>query len=84
MSIYTGIVKNNQVVLPEDLHLPDGVEVTIYVPEGNARERIRQDLRARGLLERSPQPSTFTQQVERRPLDIPGKPVSATLIEERR
>ncbi len=85
MVVYHGIVKDNVVVLEEDVHLTDGVAVEVHVssaPASNGADK--EALRARGLLQDAETPPPATPPVDRRPITVQGPPLSEMIIAERR
>ncbi len=96
MTVYEGVVKDNVVLLPEDVHLQDGtkVEVTV-VPTAvdefmlpgaleAAEEAFRQHLLERGLILEIKHQSHVEPKGNRRPIKVKGKPMSQMVIEDRR
>jgi hypothetical protein len=91
MSAIHGVVRGNVVVLPEDAALPDGlrVEVRPLVPLAHpdaieVEGRFKQQLVEMGLLEKVRRPVPIPADVDRRPIEVEGKPLSELIIEERR
>jgi hypothetical protein len=88
MTIYPGVVKGNVVVLPSGISLSDGLVVQIQVPSESLtptieENRFKQSLVELGLLREIKTPSrTLTR--AHPPIQIKGKPLSQSLIEERR
>jgi hypothetical protein len=92
MAVYRGIVKGNVIVLDEPADLPDGAVVEVrsmFPPPATPEEREREAAFSRRLLElglissipaREPDPPGL----DRTPVRVAGKPVSETIIEERR
>jgi hypothetical protein len=92
MTVYRGIVRGKTVILTEPVDLPDGavVEVRVAVPApAKAEEREREEAFMRHLLEigliwaippKLPDPPGL----DRTPIPVEGRPVSETLIEDRR
>ncbi len=92
MTVYHGTVKNNVVVLPEGVHLDEGtaVEIVVAVEEFGrvgkppSEELFRQRLREMGLLEEAKAVIPAPPEEERTPIQVKGKSLSCTIIEERR
>jgi hypothetical protein len=92
MTVYYGKVKDNVVMLPDDVHIDDGIIVEIRpIPPDNIRsnslsaeERFKQQLLESGLLAEIKTSETYTPQGDRAPIQVQGKPLSHTIIEERR
>ena len=92
MSIYHGIVKENVVVLPEGVRLEEGLRVEVRTLSQNAalteeeqrEEQFRERLVATGLLRENKLTSRQAPEGDHTPIQVEGKPVSQTIIEERR
>ena len=92
MMIYHGIVKGNLVVLPEDVHLEEGLIVEVrtlsqddaLTEEEQREEQFRERLVAIGLLRENKRVSRQAPEGDRTPIRVKGKPLSQTIIEERR
>ena len=92
MSVYYGVVKSgNVVVLPEDIHLAEGATVEVRTwPEGEQPEQLqsedmfKQRLVELGLLKEVKAPYRVSSIADRTPIQVEGKPLSQTIIEERR
>jgi hypothetical protein len=92
MVVYRGVVKGNVVLLDEGVNLADGMVVEVrpmFPPPATPEEREREAAFSRRLLElglisaiptREPDPPGL----DRTPVKISGRPVSETIIEERR
>ncbi|MBI2875889.1 MAG: hypothetical protein HYY20_03305 [Candidatus Tectomicrobia bacterium] len=91
MPAYRGIVKDNVVVLPEGVHLDEGLIVEVRIPPVEANpsgpdhpeDRFKQRLVELGLLKEIKIPSVVPGG-DRTPIQVKGKPLSQTIIEERR
>ncbi len=96
MTVYQGIVKDNVVLLPEEVHLQDGTEVGVIVAPANiqghrspesleaAEETFKQLLLEKGLILEIKRPSLIEPKGDRRPIKVKGKPMSQMIIEDRR
>jgi hypothetical protein len=96
MTAYHGIVKDNVVLLPEEVHLQDGteVEVTIIPTTVNgqispqtleaAEEASKQRLLEKGLPTEIKRPSRTEPKGDRTPIKVKGNPMSQMVIEDRR
>lgn len=92
MTVYHGIVKGNLVVLPEGVHLEDGLRVEVktlsqddaLTEEEQREEQFRERLVAIGLLRENKRVSRQSLEGDRTPIQVKGKPLSQTIIEERR
>lgn len=96
MTVYHGIVKDNIILLPKEVHLQDGteVEVTIVPTTVNgqispelleaAEEAFKQRLLEKGLLIEIKRPSRTEPEGDRTPIKVKGKPMSRMVIEDRR
>lgn len=92
MTIYHGIVKDNLVVLPEGVRLEEGLTVEVrtfsqndtLTEEEQREEQFRDRLVKTGLLRENKRVSTQAPEGDRTPIQVEGKPLSQTIIEERR
>jgi hypothetical protein len=92
MAVYRGVVKGNIVLLDEPVDLADGVVVEVrpmFPPPATPEEREREAAFSRRLLELGLIKSIPTWEpdppgLDRTPIQIEGRPVSETIIEERR
>jgi hypothetical protein len=96
MTVYQGIVKGNVVLLPEEVHLQDGTKVEVTVVPANiqghrspesleaAEEAFKQHLLEAGLILEIKRPPLTEPEGNRRPIKVKGKPMSQTIIEDRR
>ena len=96
MTIYEGIVRDNVVLLPKEVHLQDGTKVEVTVvpiavdelssPEAleAAEETFKQRLLEKGLILEIKHPSPVEPKGNRRPIKVKGKPMSQMVIEDRR
>lgn len=90
--VYYGVVRGNVIVLPPETHLSDGLRVEIrpLPPSGEradtllAEERFMQDLLRRGLLTEIRPSAPLSGEEDPIPIEIAGKPLSETIIDERR
>ena len=87
-----GVVKGGVVLLPEGVHLPEGlaVEIRILTPEvaGNEQlppeEQVKQELLAEGILTRIARPTPIPLDEDRTPVTVEGELLSQQIIRERR
>ncbi len=93
MTIYSGIVKHNQILLEGDVQLADGVRVEVrpqdlvdsdLTPSATAEEAFREHLRTAGLLLERPTSMPAHAELDRTPIEVAGEPLSQTIITERR
>jgi hypothetical protein len=87
MQVYEGIVKDRVVLLPENVHLDEGlrVEVRVSTAEQESREEMfKERLVEAGLIERIRKPSWPLVEEDRIPIRVKGKPLSEQIVEERR
>lgn len=91
MPVYRGVVKDNVIVLPEGVHLDEGLIAEVRIPPVVAKQpwaahpedRFKQRLAELGLLREIKTPSGVSGG-DRTPIQVKGKPLSQTIIEERR
>lgn len=84
---YRGHVHNGRITLDEPVKLPEGAAVNIELldqPRGGQVPSPEQDLISRGLLRAVPQGKDLARFRAWLPAQIDGKPLSQTIIEERR
>jgi hypothetical protein len=92
MQAYRGTVRGNVVVLDEEVQLEDGTPVEVRVAEQNheaddtldPEERAQRLMVQRGLLSEVKRPSRVEIPDRISPIEVPGKPLSEIIIEERR
>lgn len=94
MQVYHGIVRDNVVVLPKDVHLQDGTEVEVRAvgskgkesvePGESPRQVLKRRLREAGLVLQFKDISQATKDEDFEPITLEGTPVSQLIIEERR
>lgn len=93
MAPYDGVVRDNVVVLPDDVRLPDGTPVEAPPRVGGARDdddsaAVDAELRAAGLLDETPDDldvgAAATGRDDFEPVPFIGGPLSEQIIEERR
>ena len=87
MRVYKGIVKDRVVLLPEGVHLDEGLRVEVRVPEAGQEtpeESYKKQLVEVGLLQEIRQPSRPWTDQDRTPIKVKGKPLSEQIMEERR
>jgi len=90
MSVYYGVVKDRVVVLPENVHLAEGLIVEVWLPRRKRSQPVlpedtfRQKLLEFGLLSEIKRPSSSEPAGDRAPIRVKGKPLSQIIIEERR
>jgi hypothetical protein len=87
MQVYEGIVKDRVVLLPEYVHLDEGLRVEVRIleagqetPEGLYKKRLMEV----GLLGEIRRPSGPVMDQDRTPIKVKGKPLSEQIMEERR
>lgn len=91
MPVYRGIAKDNVVVLPEGVHLDEGLIVEVRIPPVGAKrpgldhpeDHFKQRLVELGLLKEIKIPPAVPGG-DRTPIKVKGKPLSQTITEERR
>jgi hypothetical protein len=87
MQVYEGIVQERVVVLPEGVHLDDGLRVEVWVREAGkepAEELFKKRLVEAGLIEGIRRSSWPLAEGDRTPMRVKGKPLSELIIQERR
>ena len=92
MAVYRGVVREGKVTLPDDVALPDGTAVevrTLETPLGGDTDeerldRLEQALLASGLMKEFKRPPFPPETGDRTPIRVEGKPLSETIIEDRR
>ncbi len=93
MAPYDGVVRDNVVVLPDDVRLPDGTPVEVRPRVGDARDdddsaAVDAELRAAGLLDETLDDldvgAAATDRDDFEPVPFNGRPLSEQIIEERR
>ncbi len=91
MTIYYGVVRNRVVILPEDVPLTDGTRVEVRVSDVSEREderqheeQFKQELLKAGLLAEIKHPIDQADYGDRNLIQVKGKPLSETIIDERR
>ena len=90
MATYYGVVKSNVVVLPDNVALADGTKVEVRVPDDVVQEEderrretlFKQELLKAGLLAEIKTPMHSPELSERTLIEVRGKPLSETIIEE--
>ena len=89
-AVYYGVVKGNTIVLPAGAHLTEGstVEVRPVLVQDLTEEQkemlFKQKLLAMGLIKEIKMPKRHVLRRNRKPIRVSGKPLSETIIEERR
>ena len=86
MVIVEAIYQNGVLKPLQDLDLPDNARVRLQIipaEEAPAESRFKQHLIALGLLQEAKAPSGVLEG-DRTPIQVRGKPLSQTIIEERR
>ncbi|MBI4673450.1 MAG: hypothetical protein HY741_17495 [Chloroflexi bacterium] len=90
-AIYYGVVKGNTIVMPAGAHLTEGstVEVRpmVQAPPAKQDEKemlFKQRLLAMGLIKEIKMPRRYVLRGNRKPIRVSGKPLSETIVEERR
>ncbi len=91
-SSYYGVVRNQVVVLPDDVEITDGtvVEIRVITTAGPADERLSPDsslaerLVASGLMREVKPPLAKVPEGDRTPIRVAGEPLSETIIRDRR
>ena len=87
MQIYEGIVKDRVVLLPENVHLDEGLHVEVRVREAgqeSPEELFKKRLVEVGLLEAIRRPSWSFADQDRMLIQVKDKPLSEQIMEERR
>lgn len=85
MTTYYGVVRDNRVILPPDVHLADGCTVEIRVPDDAALLAAKQALLAAGLIRTIRLPGEALPPHRRgQPVPTAGRPASEVLVKERR
>ena len=87
MQEYEGIVQDRVVILPEGVHLEEGLRVKIRIRETGQQspeDLFKKRLVEGGLMERINRPSGSLADQDRTPIQVKGKPLSEQIIEERR
>ena len=92
VTTYHGEVRGGVIVLPDGVHLDDGLKVEIHVvtPPGDRSEEVeseelfKQRLLEAGLLSEIRRPSPAGKARKRVPIRFKGKPLSRLIIDERR
>jgi hypothetical protein len=87
MQVYEGIVKDRVVLLPDDVHLDEGLRVEIRIREAgqeSPEELFKKRLVEVGLLEAIRKPSWPLADQDRTPIQVKGKPLSEQIMEDRR
>ncbi len=89
MSTYYGVVKGNQVILPQDANLAEGTPVEVRVlPQSDQPPAAEADFKQRlidlGLLAHPKVTSPAITLQNQTPLHVAGQPLSQSIIEERR
>lgn len=87
MQVYEGIVKDRVVLLPEDVHLDEGLRVEVRIREagqGSPEELFKKRLVEVDLLEKIRRPSWPLAGQDRTPIQVKGKSLSEQIMEERR
>ncbi|MGI8587573.1 MAG: hypothetical protein ACR2M0_07805 [Chloroflexia bacterium] len=88
-AIYHGVVRGNVVVLAEGVHLDDGLRVEVRAPapeveaQQAAEDLLKQKLMESGLVKEFRNPP-YPPTGDRIPIHVKGKPLSETIIEDRR
>ena len=90
MPLYYGVIKDNRVVLDDDVRLADGMRVEVRPRPGGARdtmqaeESVKEQLRAAGVLAPAPTLVEDDEDDDFEPITIEGEPISQMLLRERR
>jgi hypothetical protein len=87
MEIYEGVVKDRVVVLPEDVHLDEGIRVEVRVRpigEESLEDLYKQTLVQAGLIKEAKRHPRDVPKEDRTPIRVDGKCLSQMIIEERR
>lgn len=91
MVVYDGVIRDNVVVLPDGVRLPDGTPVEVRPRVAGARDdddsaAVDAELRATGLLEEASDDRDGGAAVgdDFEPVPFTGRPLSEQIIEERR
>ncbi len=86
MTVYYGVTRDNKIILPDDLHLPDGIPVEVRPNLTDASDdsvAVDEELRAAGLFANIPVKEALDDATFE-PVPFTGRPVSEHIIEERR
>lgn len=90
MPPYYGVIKDNRVVLDDDVRLADGTRVEVRPQPADARdtmqaeEAVKEQLRAAGVLAPAPTMAEDDEDDDFEPITIEGEPLSQMLLRERR
>lgn len=93
MAIYQGVVHGDVVVLPDGIHLEEGLHVEIHAPPPNGstntstnstEDGFMRAMQEAGLVSEVTVRAVTTQSEDRRLLHVKGTPLSQTIIEDRR
>ncbi len=91
MSVYYGVIKDNRVMLDDDVRLNDGIRVEVRPQHDDARDMMRVEeivkerLRAAGVLAPSPPMAEDEDEDDDfEPITVDGEPLSQMLLRERR
>lgn len=92
MVVYDGVIRDNVVVLPDGVRLPEGTPVEVRPRVGGTRDdddsvAVDAELRAAGLLEEAPDDldaGVAAGGDDFEPVPFTGRPLSEQIIEERR
>lgn len=90
MIVYHGVVRGQVVVLPEDVQLDEGSLVEVRVPSrkrskpARTEAEFKQRLLLAGLLREIKTPILISPTGDRGPIHVRGRPLSQTIVEERR
>ncbi len=91
MAVYDGVIRDNVVVLPDGVRLPEGTPVEVRPRVGGARDddsaAVDAELSAAGMLEETPgdhDADATADSNDFEPVPFTGRPLSEQIIEERR
>jgi hypothetical protein len=93
MPVYSGVVKNNIIVLPEGVQLEEGTEVEVRPLSSKAKAESSEEAQERafeeklleaGLLTEIKTPPRSAPKGERTPIKVEGESLSQMIIRERR
>jgi len=91
MPVYYGVIKDNRVMLDDDVRLGDGIRVEVRPQHDDARdmmqaeEMVKERLRAAGVLAPAPPIAEDDDKDDDfEPITVDGEPLSQMLLRERR
>jgi hypothetical protein len=90
MVVYYGVIKDNRVVLDDDVQLADGTRVEVRPQPADSRdaaraeEMVKERLRTAGVLAPAAPAAPDDAEEEIEPAPVDGEPLSQMIIRERR